>query len=250
MADLMEEEKQLGIQFEGKDVYVKDVFTEISSYYDEMNDIMSLGMIKRWHKFMMKKLGDIKDKKCLDVGTGTGEIAFMMASRNAIVTGLDITPAMLELANKKITQHNYPKVEFVVGDALDIQIEDGTFDVVTSGYMLRNVTDIPKAVSEMYRVLKVGGKCAVAELARPTNCLIRPFYNFYMNHIIPHYGRKYDKGEVIDGRQPAYDWLTASIEGFPYGEEMVKIFRDAGFKDAKYYVKSVGAVNIYIASKE
>ena len=246
----MEEEKQLGIQFEGKDVYVKDVFTEISSYYDEMNDIMSIGMIKRWHKFMMKKLGDLQDKKCLDVGTGTGEIAFMMASRNAIVTGLDITPAMLELAKKKMLDPHHSKVEFVVGNALDIQMEDETFDIVTSGYMLRNVTDIPKAVSEMYRVLKVGGTCAVAELARPTNCLIRPFYNFYMNRIIPRYGRKYDKGEVIDGRQPAYDWLTASIEGFPYGEEMVKIFNDVGFKDTKYYVKSMGAVNIYIASKE
>lgn len=247
---MTEEDKQLGIQFEGKEVYVKDVFTEISSYYDEMNNIMSMGMIKRWHKFMMKKLTPLEGTKCLDVGTGTGEIALMMAERGADVIGLDITPSMIELAEKKFQGEGYPDMEFMVGDALDLQFDDETFDNITSGYMLRNVTDIPKAINEMYRVLKVGGNCVVAELARPTNPLIRPFYNFYMNRVIPHYGRKYDKGESIDGREPAYDWLTASIEGFPYGQEMVDIFLEAGFKNARYYVKSLGAVNIYVAKKE
>lgn len=247
---MTEEDKQLGIQFEGKEVYVKDVFTEISSYYDEMNNIMSMGMIKRWHKFMMKKLTPLEGTKCLDVGTGTGEIALMMAERGADVIGLDITPSMIELAKKKFQGEGHPDMEFMVGDALDLQFDDETFDNITSGYMLRNVTDIPKAINEMYRVLKVGGNCVVAELARPTNPLIRPFYNFYMNRVIPHYGRKYDKGESIDGREPAYDWLTASIEGFPYGQEMVDIFLEAGFKNARYYVKSLGAVNIYVAKKE
>lgn len=247
----MDNEK-LGNQFDGKEVYVKDVFTEISSYYDEMNGIMSMGMIKRWHKFMMKKLGNLQGKRCLDVGTGTGEIAFLLSERavEGQVVGLDITPAMLDLARKKMTDLDISNVDFVVGDALDIQMPDGSFDAVTSGYMLRNVTDISKAVSEMYRVLRPGGRCVVAELAKPKSRLVRPFYNFYMNHVIPHYGRKYDKGQEIDGRQPAYDWLTSSIEGFPYGDAMVEIFRDVGFKDARCYVKTLGAVNIYVASKE
>ena len=246
----MKEDERLGIQFEGKDVYVKDVFTEISSYYDEMNDIMSMGMIKRWHKFMMKRLGNINGKDCLDVGTGTGEIAFLMASRGGNVTGIDITPAMIELAEKKMEEKNLPKVDMMVGDALDLPFDECTFDCVTSGYMLRNVTDIPKAISEMHRVLKAGGICVVAELARPNNRLIRPFYNFYMDRIIPRYGRKYDKGQSIDGREPAYDWLTASIEGFPYGKEMTDIFLDAGFDEARFFVKSFGAVNIYVGMKK
>lgn len=247
----MDDEK-LGNQFDGKEVYVKDVFTEIASYYDEMNDIMSMGMIKRWHKFMMKKLGNLQGKRCLDVGTGTGEIAFLVAGKavGGEVVGLDITPAMLELAKKKMTDLRITNVEFVVGDALDIKMPDGMFDAVTSGYMLRNVTDIPKAVGEMHRMLKVGGKCVVAELARPSNRLVKPFYNFYMNRVIPHYGRKYDRGMAIDGRQPAYDWLTSSIEGFPYGDAMVEIFRKAGFSDVRCYARSFGAVNIYVASKE
>lgn len=249
----MQENKQLGNQFEGKDAYVKDVFTEIAEYYDEMNDIMSMGMIQRWHRFMMKKLGDISGGKCLDAGAGTGEISFHLAEKvgpEGSVTALDITPAMLALAEKKAAEKTLPiKIDFVTGDALNMEFEDETFDAVTSGYMLRNVTDIPKAVSEMYRVLKTGGVCAVAELAKPDNRLVRPFYNFYMNRIIPRHGRKYDKGQSIDGREPAYDWLTASIEGFPYGKAMAEIFRQAGFREVEYYSKTFGAVNIYVAKK-
>ena len=156
---------------------------------------------------------------------------------------------MLELAARKESQLGLPsKIEWVVGDALALDIPDGSYDLVTSGYMLRNVTDIQKAVSEMHRVLAPGGRVVVAELSKPDNGFIRFFYDIYMRRIKKK-GRKYDKGKVIDGKQPAYDWLTSSIEGFPYGEDMVKIFRKAGFEDARFYVKSFGAVNIYVATR-
>jgi len=249
---MTDEELKKGNQFEGKETYVKDVFTEIADYYDEMNEIMSMHMVQGWHKFMMKKAGDISSKRCLDVGTGTGEIAFHVARKagpDGKVVGVDITPRMLELAAKKEADLHLPcKIDWVVGDALALDFPDDSFDLVTSGYMLRNVTDIQKAVSEMHRVLAPGGKVVVAELSKPDNGFIRFFYDIYMKRIKKK-GRKYDKGKVIDGKQPAYDWLTSSIEGFPYGEDMVKIFRKAGFEDARFYVKSFGAVNIYVATK-
>ncbi len=249
---MAEEELKKGNQFEGKEEYIKDVFTEIADYYDEMNDIMSMGMVQGWHKFMMKKAGDISGKKCLDVGTGTGEIAFHVArtaGAGSTVIGVDITPKMLELAEKKEKVRDLPvKIDWRVGDALKLEFEDDTFNLVTSGYMLRNVTDILQAVSEMHRVLAPGGKVVVAELSKPKNAVVRFFYNIYMKRV-KRYGRKYDKGKSIDGRQSAYQWLTTSIEGFPYGEDMVKIFRKAGFEDARYFVKSFGAVNIYVGTK-
>ena len=249
---MAEEELKKGNQFEGKEEYIKDVFTEIADYYDEMNDIMSMGMVQGWHRFMMKKAGDISGKRCLDVGTGTGEIAFHVArtaGAGSTVVGVDITPKMLEMAERKEKEMDLPvKIDWRVGDALNLDFEDGSFDLVTSGYMLRNVTDILKAVSEMHRVLAPGGKVVVAELSKPKNAVVRFFYNIYMKRV-KRYGRKYDKGKSIDGRQSAYQWLTTSIEGFPYGEDMVKIFKKAGFEDARYYVKSFGAVNIYVGSK-
>ena len=249
---MAEEELKKGNQFEGKEEYIKDVFTEIADYYDEMNDIMSMGMVQGWHRFMMKKAGNISGKRCLDVGTGTGEIAFHVArtaGAGSTVVGVDITPKMLELAERKEKEMDLPvKIDWRVGDALKLEFEDGSFDLVTSGYMLRNVTDILQAVSEMHRVLAPGGKVVVAELSKPKNAVVRFFYNIDMKRV-KRYGRKYDKGKSIDGRQSAYQWLTTSIEGFPYGEDMVKVFRKAGFEDARYYVKSFGAVNIYVGTK-
>lgn len=251
---MTEEIKPNGTQFEGKEEYVKDVFTEIASYYDKMNDIMSMGMIQGWHRFMMRKAGDLKAKKCLDIGTGTGEIAFLLAEdagEEGEVYGVDITPKMLEFAEIKMKEKDLPKpVIFEVGNALDLKFEDNTFDVVTSGYMLRNVTDVQKAINEMYRVLKPGGKAVVAELSKPDNRVVRYFYELYMKHRVSRLGRKYDKGEAIDGRYSAYEWLTSSVEGFPRGKEMTDKFTKAGFSDAQYYVKTMGAVNIYVGTKK
>ena len=189
----MEEELKTGNQFEGKEEYIKDVFTEIAEYYDEMNEIMSMHMVQKWHRFMMKKAGDIHGKKCIDVGTGTGEIAFHVArtaGEGSTVVGLDLTPAMLELAKKKEPEMNLPvKIDWVQGDALKLPYEDNSFDLVTSGYMLRNVTNILGAVSEMHRVLAPGGKVIVAELSKPKNKVMLAFYNLYMKRV-KRYGRK------------------------------------------------------------
>ena len=230
---MAEEELKTGVQFEGKEEYIKDVFTEIADYYDEMNEIMSMHMVQGWHRFMMRKAGDVA----------------RTAGEGSTVVGVDITPRMLELAERKESDLGLPvKIDWQVGDALDLQFPDGSFDLVTSGYMLRNVCDIQKAVCEMHRVLAPGGKVVVAELSKPKNSVVRFFYNIYMKRV-KRYGRKYDKGKSIDGRQSAYEWLTCSIEGFPYGEDMVRIFRKAGFEDARFYVKSFGAVNIYVGTR-
>lgn len=246
-------EELKGNQFEGKETYVKDVFNEIAEYYDKMNGIMSMGMVKKWHRFMFKKAGDITGCKVCDVGCGTGEISFMAAERvgpDGEVIGVDITPGMLAMAEKKMESMDLPvKVDFRVGDALDMEFDDNTFDLVTSGYMLRNVTNIQQAVNEMYRVLKPGSKVVVAELSKPKNRILLFGYNIYVFHIVPFFGRRYDKGKKIDGKQPAYDWLTSSLEGFPHGNDMVEIFKKAGFSDARFYSKSMGAVNIYIGTK-
>ena len=242
----------IGNQFEGKEEYVKDVFEEIAGYYDRMNGIMSMGMVRGWHRFMFKKAGDIRGAKVCDVGCGTGEISFMAAERvgpDGWVCGVDLTPGMIAMAKRKMEEKGLPEVDFRVGDALDMEFPDGTFDLVTSGYMLRNVTDIQKAVDEMFRILRPGGKVVVAELSMPENRVVRWAHNIYVFRIVPIFGRRYDKGKKIDGRESAYEWLMSSREGFPHGDDMVKVFRKAGFSDARFYSRTFGAVNIYCGTK-
>jgi len=250
---MSDEVKPNGTQFEGKETYVKDVFTEISGYYDEMNENMSLHMIQRWHRYMMKLAGNIAGKRCLDVGTGTGEIAFLVAEHAGMhghVTGLDITPAMLEYAKKKMALRTLPvPVEFVVGDALKLPYLENSFDLITSGYMLRNVTNLQQAIDEMYRVLDHGGRAVVAEMSTPNHKITRWGYHWYLKHMVLKMGRKYDKGEKLDGRMPAYDWLVTSIQGFPHGKVMAEKFEQAGFKNVRVHSKNFGAVNIYVGDK-
>ncbi|MDR0524045.1 MAG: ubiquinone/menaquinone biosynthesis methyltransferase [Candidatus Methanoplasma sp.] len=246
----MTETKPNGTQFEGKEEYVRSVFTEIAPYYDEMNDTMSLGMIRRWHRFMMRLAGDVRSKRCLDVGTGTGEIALMLAGEGGEVTGVDITPRMLEAAREKAAARGPPAgVRFELGDALDLPYGDGSFDVVTSGYMLRNVTDIQRSIDEMHRVLAPGGRVVVAELCKPDNRVVRFFYEKHLKYRVSRPGRRRDGGVAIGGRQPAYEWLTSSVEGFPHGREMAAKFSAAGFEDVRFYSKTFGAVNIYAGRK-
>ena len=120
---MSDEVKPNGTQFEGKETYVKDVFTEISGYYDEMNENMSLHMIQRWHRYMMKLAGNIAGKRCLDVGTGTGEIAFLVAEHAGMhghVTGLDITPACWSMPRINGAAHASRSGGVCVGDALKL----------------------------------------------------------------------------------------------------------------------------------
>ncbi|AGI48095.1 ubiquinone/menaquinone biosynthesis methyltransferase [Thermoplasmatales archaeon BRNA1] len=248
-----EEVKPNGTQFEGKEEYVKDVFTQISSFYDEMNDIMSMNMIKGWHKTMIRLAGDISGKTCADIGTGTGKIAFLVAQHagpEGTVYGIDLTPAMIDYAKEHMPADLPKPVDFRVGNALELELEDCSVDLVTSGYMLRNVTDIQKCLSEMYRVLRPGGKVVVAEMATPDNRVIRYFYNLYMNKRVRRIARKYDKGKQIDGHQAAYDWLADSIKGFPHGRVMADKFSAAGFRNVRFHNKMFGAACIYEGVKE
>ncbi|MCQ2052528.1 MAG: bifunctional demethylmenaquinone methyltransferase/2-methoxy-6-polyprenyl-1,4-benzoquinol methylase UbiE [archaeon] len=249
----MSKDREIGNQFDGKEKYVKDVFQSIATRYDKVNNIMSVGMIKHWHKFMFKKAGNISGFHVADVGCGTGEITLMASKKvgkNGAVKGIDITLEMLEIARAKERNMNlFKNIEWVIGDALNIQYPDNTFDLVTSGYMLRNVTDIPKAISEMFRILKPKHKVIIAELAMPKNKIFRFVHNIYVFKIVPWYGRHFNDGKIIDGKMAAYDWLTLSLKNFPYGDDMVKILKEKGFTDTKFYSKSFGAINIYVGTK-
>ena len=158
---------------------VNEMFTRVAPNYDKLNNIISLGTQKLWRKKLLAGLEFKPGIKALDVCCGTGDLAIALANRlpQGRVTGVDFNAAMLKIAEQKAK--TIPNLILINGDAMDLPLEDESFDIVTIGFGLRNVPDADKALSEIYRVLKPGGQLGVLEMSQPTNSLIRVGWKAY-----------------------------------------------------------------------
>ena len=255
-----------GSRFAGKREYVHDIFERIAPYYDRMNLLMSWGLLKRWQRAVLAEARLPAAARVLDVCTGTGELALMLAENarpDAEVIGLDMSEAMLEVArrkadkwgekgknkgkNKSNNKRNNKEagISFVAGDALQLPFADESFDCVTMGFALRNVTDISRAVSEMCRVCKKGGRVVCLEISEPGNSLWRAGFCLYFYRLIPLFGRFIDNGRRMSGKIPAYTWLAQSLKGFPQAEEIRRVFNEAGLAGVCCNPLHGGIVSVY-----
>lgn len=251
-------ENKAGVQFDEKEEYVRRVFAAIARRYDTMNRIMTGGLVKRWYRYAVAQTRLETGGQALDVGTGTGEIAFLLAGKagpQGRVVGVDLSGAMLDIAREKLKARfrrggqGLP-VSFLLGNALALPFPPESFDCVITGFTLRNVADIPQAVREMVRVCKKGGRVVCLEIAEPQRVLARAGFRFYFYVIIPWLGRLVDRGQRILGRSPAYTWLSESLRKFPQGEEMVQVFREAGLERVDCHPLSFGVVTVYTGIKK
>src|SRR5690242_9691210 len=153
---------------DGKRRYVRSLFATIADRYDFITVALSYGQDRRWKRRLVRLAHPSPGIRALDLATGTGDIAFAMARAGAHVVGLDITPRMIELAIQKATPAEGP-CAFIVGDMLDLPFPDRSFDVVTTGYGLRNVPDLTRAIDEIARVLAPGGLALSLDFNRPVN---------------------------------------------------------------------------------
>jgi len=239
-------------QFKNKDRYVKNLFNSIAANYDAMNFLMTWGMLPRWQRFMLNKTGLKPGDHGLDVCCGTGELAFKMAAivgPEGKVWGLDFSENMLAVAEEKLAQRGPKNISFVQGDALQLPFADNSFNAAVNGFALRNVTDIKKAIGEMARVVKPGGRVVCLEVSRPLNPLLRSGFNVYFFKIVPLLGRLVDKGKAIDDKYPAYTWLPESLKTFPDQEKLKVIFQEAGLEEVRYYGLGFGAVTVHVGRK-
>ncbi len=243
----------IGHQFVGKEEYIKRVFQNIAPYYDVMNKIMTWGIVDRWRHLLINKIPFQGGEKVLDVCTGTGEMAFLLAEKVGIegkVIGIDFSQEMLQCARKKAARLKHPEiVTFVRGDALKLPFSADTFDYVIMGFALRNITDILEAVKEMIRVCKKGGMVFCQDISCPQNLILKAGFKLYFTQFVPLLGRLVDKGEKLCNYLPAYSWLPLSLQGFPQGEEMMQHFIDAGLQEGKYFTISGGIVTVYWGKK-
>lgn len=236
-----------------KSEYVRRLFDAIARRYDFMNDVMTFGLVGRWQRFSVSRLGLGPQARALDVCCGTAELAILMksvAGPMARVWGLDFSQDMLSVADAKIARLGLTNdIHLVCGNALDLPFPDNDFDGAISGFALRNVTDIPKVIGEMARVVKPGGKVVTLEMSKPMSPLLRAGHRFYLYRVVPVIGWLVGRRERIGGRQRAYTYLPHSLTRFVDRDELARIFQNSGLLDVHYQSLGLGAVTVHWGTK-
>jgi len=221
---------------------VHGVFTNVASRYDVMNDVMSVGIHRLWKDAMMDWLAPRGGQRLLDVAGGTGDIAFRFLRRapGATAAVLDMTESMLvEGERRSEAAQLADKLDWVVGDAMALPFEDNSFDVYTISFGIRNVTRIPDALSEAFRVLKPGGRLMVLEFSQLPNDGLQRLYDLYSFNVIPR------MGQMIAGDRDSYQYLVESIRKFPDQEAFATMIRGAGFERVAYRNLSFGIAALH-----
>lgn len=221
---------------------VHGVFTNVASRYDVMNDVMSVGIHRIWKDAMMDWLAPRAGQKLLDVAGGTGDIAFRFLKRapEAQATVFDMTESMLIEGQKRAeAERMSEKLDWVVGDAMDLPFEDNSFDVYTISFGIRNVTRIPDALSEAFRVLKPGGRLMVLEFSQLPNAGLQKLYDLYSFNVIPR------MGQMIANDRDSYQYLVESIRNFPDQDSFAALIRNAGFENVSYRNFSFGIAALH-----
>jgi len=229
----------------GKKEQVAQMFDAISENYDGLNRIISFGIDVRWRKKVVAIIGQNNPKQILDIATGTGDLAIMMASlKPDKIIGLDISAGMLEVGKQKIAKANLSdKIEMIVGDSENMPFEDNTFDAITVSFGVRNFAHLDKGIKEIARVLKPTGVLVILETSNPTKFPFKQGYKFYTNFILPIIGKIFSKDKV------AYSYLSESANSFPFGEAFNNILQKNGFTNTKDTPVTFGVATIYTASK-
>lgn len=236
-----------------KSEYVRRLFDAIARRYDFMNVVMTFGLVGRWQRYAVSRLGLGPGAKTIDVCCGTAELAIQMkstAGSAAQVWGLDFSADMLSVADAKIARLGLTNdIHLVQGDAMALPFPNDGFDGAISGFALRNVADIPKTIAEMARVIRPGGRVVTLEMSRPKAPVIRAGHYFYLYRVVPAVGWLIGRRERIAGRQRAYTYLPHSLTTFVDRDELARIFRDTGLVDVGYRSLGLGAVTVHWGTK-
>ncbi|HZT90984.1 MAG TPA: ubiquinone/menaquinone biosynthesis methyltransferase [Gaiellaceae bacterium] len=200
---------------------VRTMFDRIAPVYDAMNRVMTAGLDLRWRRLTAESVVRSGDG-VLDAACGTGDLALADLRAGAErVVGLDFSERMLERARRKSS-----RVEWLRGDLLELPFEDATFDAATVGFGVRNVADLERALRELRRVLKVGGRLGILEITQPRGPL-RAFYSLWFDRVVPLLGRLLPGGS-------AYTYLPASVKRFPSAERLAELMEECGFDDVRF----------------
>ena len=224
--------------------YVQGMFTRIASRYDLMNRLMTFGQDAVWRKEVIR-LADLPTRggQILDLGAGTGDLGFEALRQHpeTISVEADFTFEMLRVGRQRMVSQptSQTTISWSVADALNLPFPDNSFDAVVSGFLMRNVIDLPLALYEQRRVLKPGGRIVILDTTHPRKNLLTPFVRFHMHFIIPLLGR------LISGQHDAYEYLPDSSEAFLSAEALAGKLINAGFGKIAFRRLNFGTIAIH-----
>ena len=225
---------------------VRAMFDNIAPAYDRLNHTLSLSVDRIWRRRVVRIVGRLHPRRVLDMATGTGDLAVMMARSipEAHIKGVDLSEGMLDVARRKVTARGLDgRVVLDAGDAEHLHVADASVDVATVAFGVRNFGDLDAGLREMARTIKPGGKVVVLEFSRPRNRLFRALYEFYTYKILPRIGG------MVSKDKRAYEYLPASVGEFPAPQEFMAMMERAGFRECRARSQSFGIAQIYTGQK-
>lgn len=229
-----------------KQEQIRRMFDKIAPSYDRLNHALSLGIDRRWRRTAVDALGKHQPQQILDIATGTGDFALLLAKRikPQHIVGADISEGMMAVGREKVKEEGLQNViSFQYEDCMQLSFPDGSFDAVTSSYGVRNFQNLDKGLQEMQRVLRPGGHLLIVELTPPPCFPMKQLFWLYAHVVMPLLGR------LISHDDSAYTYLPASMEAFPQPEQMEGILRKAGFTEVQWRRFTFGISTMYLATK-
>ena len=226
---------------EGHARRVREMFAQIAPRYDLLNHLLSANIDGRWRRAVIQKLGPLlpANAQLLDIACGTGDLSIALFEKlGAQVIGLDSCRPMLELAARKA-----PQLRFVEGDALQLPFADSSFDAITIGFGLRNLSSAEQGLSELRRALKPQGWAAILEFSKPVVPGMRAFAAIYCARLLPRIGG------LISGSRRAYQYLPDSISSFPDQEKLAAMMREAGFDKVAFQNLTGGVAALHLGRR-
>ena len=239
------------------------IFNDISGNYDRFNHLFSLNIDKSWRKscaraafriasdLAVSRGVEVSAIKVLDLACGTGDLSIALAKKRLRVVGADISEGMLEVGKRKIEalwqkkMSQYPKPSLQKGDGANLPFEDGSIDIVTIGYGIRNFDDRPSSLREIMRILSPGGALLILEFGQPRNAFMRMLYKPYFEYAIPGMASVMTKGKD----KAAYTYFISSVEKFPKFEKFCGELSESGFSDVGFKSQTGGISVLYKAFK-